>query len=583
LKTITPDFVRFLAVKIRPAAGFALAWDFLNALVNIKYPAQAIQLQVFFKLSPEVLVLMAALSAATWMGLRFHNAAYLTLTAFILFLRLFRLGDILVPMYFFRPFNLYLDSQFLPDLIHLLYATSSGKTFVVAAILAAMLLAGISWGIWLSLKTIHNYLSNHRNPFWGVALFIAFLVMHQFLPVGGIGSRPALFAQSFFHRVVEEFDFILHVKGYREKHLNVIDAAIKKGNETPSSLDRLKGANVYLLFVESYGHTIFADKRHFQKFKPFLINLEKSLNARKFSIYSSFFNSPTYGGTSWLAHATLAGGVHLKNQMDYNLLITSKTKTIAKYFNTAGYRTISVMPGTQWPWPEGAFFGYQKKYYAWNFDYKGPPYGWSTMPDQYVLDYIYRHEIRDRTKSLFIEFILGSSHAPFHLQPPFLKDWSQIADGAVYREKQAVTFPVVWPDLSNASEAYVTSIIYELNVITDFIKRYANNNTLIIFLGDHQPNVQITGKDQPWSVPVHVVSRNRELVEPFRKRGYRPGLIPSHPPPHRGMETFLYEFLLDFSSRADPCQSEIIISRALGPQLNNRSNADRSGIKSPHN
>jgi hypothetical protein len=583
LKTITPDFVRFPASKIRPAAGFALAWTFLNALMNIKYPAEAIKLQVFFKLSPEVLVVMAALSTATWMGLRLHSAGYLTLTAFILFLRLFRLGDILVPMYFFRPFNLYLDSQFLPDLIHLLYTTSPERTFVVAAILAAMLLAGISWGIWLALKTIHNYLSNHLNHRWGVALLIAFLVMHLFLPAGGIGSRPALFTPSFFHRVVEEFDFILHVKGYRKKHLDVIDAAIRKGNETPSSLDRLKGASVYLFFVESYGQTIFADKRHFQKIRPFLNNLERSLIARKFSIYSSFFKSPTYGGTSWLAHAALAGGVHLKNQMDYNLLITSKTKTIAKYFNAAGYRTISVMPGTQWPWPEGAFFGYQQKYYAWNFDYKGPPYGWSTMPDQYVLEYIYRREIRERTKPLFIEFILGSSHAPFHLQPPFLKDWSQIADGAVYNKKQAVTFPVVWPDLSNASEAFVTAIIYELNVITGFIKRYVNDNTLIIFLGDHQPNVQITGKDRPWSVPVHVVSRNRELVEPFRKRGYTPGLVPIHPPPHRGMETFLYEFLLDFSSRAEPCQSEIIISRALGPQLNNRSKAERSGIKSPHN
>ena len=583
MKTIAPDFVRFSAVKIRPAAGFALAWAFLNALMNIRYPAQDIQWQVFFKISPEILVLMAALSAASWVGVRLRNAGCLTLTAVILFLRLFRMGDLLVPMYFFRPFNLYLDSQFLPDLIHLLYTTSSRGTFVVAAMLATVLMAGISWGIWLSLKTIHRYLSNHRKHLWGVALLISFLVMHQFFPAGGTGSRSAIFTQSFFHRVVEEFDFILHVKGYRKRHLAVIDAAIEKGNETPSSLDRLEGANVYLLFVESYGHTIFADKRHFQKIKHFLNKQERSLNTRKFFVYSSFLNSPTYGGTSWLAHATLAGGVHLRNQMDYNLLITSQTKTIAKYFNAAGYRTVSVMPDTQWPWPEGAFFGYQQKYYAWNFDYKGPPYGWSTMPDQYVLDYIYRHEIRDRTKPLFIEFILGSSHAPFHLQPPFLDDWSQIADGSVYREKKAVTFPVVWPDLSNASGAYVTAIIYELHVISDFIERCANDNTLIIFLGDHQPNVQITGRDRPWSVPVHVVSRNPELVEPFRKRGYTPGLIPLHSPPHRGMETFLYEFLLDFSSRAESRQLENSISRALGPQLNNRSKADKSGIKSPHN
>ena len=147
MKTIGSDFGRFLAAKIRPVAGFALAWAFLNVLMNIKYPAQGMHLQILLKLSPEILLLMAALTAVTWMGLRFHTAGYLTLTAFVLFLRLFRIGDILVPMYFFRPFNLYLDSQFLPDLIHLLYTTVSRKAFVAAAILAAILLTGIAWGI----------------------------------------------------------------------------------------------------------------------------------------------------------------------------------------------------------------------------------------------------------------------------------------------------------------------------------------------------------------------------------------------------------------------------------------------------
>jgi hypothetical protein len=47
---------------------------------------------------------------------------------------------------------------------------------------------------------------------------------------------------------------------------------------------------------------------------------------------------------------------------------------------------------------------------------------------------------------------------------------------------------------------------------------------------------------------VHVFSRNDALLEPFRNRGYSPGLIPTQPPPHRGMETFLYDFLADFST-----------------------------------
>jgi hypothetical protein len=452
-------------------------------------------------------------------------------------------------MYFFRPFNLFLDAKFVPDLIHLLYTTFSPKTFTFATILAVILPVGISWGVWLSFKTIHSYLAYHRNRRAVLVMIAAGLMVVPYLPAGETRIPGELLAKDFFHRVVEEFNFIVHLKGHRIRHLGDIESAMRAGEQIPSSLDKLHGADVFIFFVESYGHTIFADRRHFQKIEPALDAIEENLKDRDFLACSTFFNSPTYGGTSWLAHATLAGGVKLNSHMHYNLMITSKAKTIAHFFNAADYRTISAMPGTQWPWPQGAFFGYQKKYYAWNFDYKGPMYGWSPMPDQYVLDFIYRQEIQTRTQPLFIEFILVTSHAPFHRQPPYLKDWSRIGAGEIYHEMETVTFPIVWPDLSNASEGYVTAIIYELNVISDFIMRYLDHNALIIVLGDHQPNVQITGKNQPWSVPVHVISRNNEFLEPFRKRGYSPGLISTQPPPHRGMETFLYDFLADFSTR----------------------------------
>lgn len=534
--------------KIKPTLALLLAWTFLNVLMNIKYPAQQIHMLTLFKVSPEVLVILMIPLAMTCLGLRFHPGLYLPLTAFVLFLRLFRFGDILVPMYFFRPFNLFLDAQFVPDLLHLLYTTVSLKTFIFATILAVILLIGISWGVWRSLKTIHDLLAYHRKRRIVVVLIVAGLLGLPYLPAGGIRLPGELVAKNFFHRVVEEFDFILHVKAHRARQLGIIENTVAASRQVPSSLDKLQGANVFIFFVESYGHTIFANKRHFQKIKPVLDAIEENLDARNFLVYSTFFDSPTYGGTSWLAHATLAGGVRLDSHMQYNLMITSKAKTIAHYFNEAGYRTISAMPGTQWPWPQGAFFGYQKKYYAWNFDYKGPMYGWSTMPDQYVLEFIYRQEIQNRTHPLFIEFILVTSHAPFHRQPPYLKDWSRIGRGEIYHLLETVSFPIVWPDLSNASEGYVTAMIYDLKVITEFIMRYLDDNALIIVLGDHQPNVQITGENQPSSVPVHVISRNEALLEPFRKRGYSPGLIPTQPPPHRGMETFLYDFLADFST-----------------------------------
>jgi hypothetical protein len=534
--------------KLMPTMGFILSVCFLDVLLNIRYPASDRPLWALFKLSPEALGILLIIWLTAILRIRFQAAVYIPLTASVIFLRLFRMGDILVPMYFFRPFNLYLDSRFLPDLIHLLYTTFPRRTFILGISAAIGLLIGITWLARLSFKTIHSYLLASRIRSRTLGAVAGGLLLLSFLLAGSPLAQNPILARGFLGRVVEEFDFILQVKGHLARNMAVIGSALEKSNTVPSTLDKLHGADVYLFFVESYGHTIFGDARHFPKIKSDLLALEKKLKDQGFSIVSNFFSSPTFGGSSWLAHASLASGVHLNNQMRYNLLITSQVKPLARDFNAAGYRTVQAMPGTQWPWPEGEFYGYQVKYYAWDFDYRGPMFGWSTMPDQYVLEFIRRREMARPSRPLFIEFILGSSHAPFHRQPPYLADWSLIGDGEVYNDLDAVTFPIVWPDLTNASEGYVAAIRYDLTVLTGFISQFVKNNALIIILGDHQPNVQLTGTHQLWSVPVHVISRSTDFLERFQNRGFLPGLIPTQPPPHRGMESFLFDFLEDFST-----------------------------------
>ena len=541
--------------KLKPTLGFILAVCFLNVLLNIRYPASDLPLGRLFKLSPEVLGILLIIWLTAVLRIRFQAAVYMPLTALLIFLRLFRFGDVLVPMYFFRPFNLYLDSRFLPDLIHLLYTTFPRPAFIFGIAAAVVLLIGITWLAQLAFKTIYGCLAFSRSRSWIPGIAVAGLLLLSWLLPGTPLARNPLLARGFFGRVVEEFDFILQVKGHRARHMAVIGSALEKSKSVPSSLDKLHGADIYLFFVESYGYTIFSDARHFPQIKSDLPALEKKLMDQGFGIVSNFFNSPTFGGSSWLAHASLAGGVYLNDQMRYNLLIASQVKALPRWLNDAGYRTVLAMPDTRWPWPEGEFYGYQEKYYAWNFDYRGPEYGWSTMPDQYALDFIRRREMAIAGGPLFIEFILGSSHAPFHRQPPFLADWSRIGDGAVYNELEVVTFPIVWPDLTNASEGYVAAIRYDLTVLVDFIVRFIKDQALIIILGDHQPNVQLTGKNQLSSVPVHVISRGRDFLKPFQNRGFRPGLIPAQPPPHRGMENFLFDFLEDFSTPRQPAQS----------------------------
>ena len=535
--------------SLGPAAGFLLAWGYLNVMFNLRYPAPQEPLWLPVLISSEALFIVAVICIATGLNLPYRRSLFVLLTLLAILIRLFRSADELVPMYFFRPFNLYIDAQFVPVLIRLLYKTLPLKTFYLYMAAGAFLIAAITAGTWWSVKSIHQTLTRQKKARIIVTTIVALLAA-PLLITSMTRSRPlAIFHPGISQRIVEEIDFILHVRGYRTQNMQTIHQATAHIEQTPSSLDKLKGADVYIVFIESYGQTVYDNQRHFRMISPVLRQYEEDLMDQGFAVRSGFFKSPAFGGSSWLAHGSIASGVNLSDQLVYDLLITSEATTIAPLFEKAGYRTISVMPANELPWPQGKFFGYQKHYYAQDFYYKGPRFGWSPMSDQYVLETIYRKEIQPRSQPLFIEFVLISSHAPFHRQPPYIEDWSQIGDGRIYHQTETVTFPVVWPDLTNAAEAYVAAMIYEMTVLKHFIAQYIDDNTLVIIMGDHQPNVQITGPDSSWSVPVHVISRNKLFLEPFENTGFTPGLIPQQLPPHPGMETFLPHFLKSFSSQ----------------------------------
>ncbi|MDX1708636.1 MAG: sulfatase-like hydrolase/transferase [Desulfobacterales bacterium] len=534
--------------SLKAAAGFLMAWGFVNILLNLRYPAPQESLILLLRVSPEALWIIAILCVASWLNLPRHHSLLILLTLIVVFLRLFRSADELVPMYFFRPFNLYIDAQFLPVLVRLLYKTMPLKTFYLYSAAGIFLIAAITAGVWWSLKSIHRTLSRQKKA-WVMVTAVVAVLAAALLANCVTFSRPLpIFQPGISQRIVEEIDFILHVRGYRTQNMQTIGQATAQIEQMPSSLDKLNGADVYIVFIESYGQTVYDNQRHFRMISPVIRQYEKELADEGFEVRSGFFKSPAFGGSSWLAHGSIASGVNLSNQLVYDLLITSEATTIAPLFEKAGYRTISVMPANELPWPQGKFFGYQKHYYAQDFNYKGPRFGWSPMSDQYVLETIYRKEIQPRSQPLFIEFVLISSHAPFHRQPPYIEDWSQIGDGRIYYQRETVSFPVVWPDLTNAAEAYVTAMIYEITIIKNFIEQYVNDDTLIIIMGDHQPNVQITGPDSSWSVPVHVIGRNKLFLEAFESNGFSPGLIPQQLPPHPGMETFLPHFLEAFST-----------------------------------
>jgi len=532
-----------------PRLKFVAALFFLNALLSLSIPSMRTDWISLFRISPDFLFLLLGMSLLVREGTRFHPAVHAALTAGVMLLRCFESADSLVPMVFNRTFNLLLDARRLPDFVLLFYQTRPTGLFLVTLAGGLAAAAGLAGCAWWALSALHHGLARRSPPRLNLRLPAAALAA-GILTAGATGTLPDLFRPPALPRVVEEIHFILDFKADRARHQAILGDARERALHTPSGLDKLEGASVFLIVVESYGMGAFSDPRHADTVLPAARAAEADLHAAGFEMVSAYLTSPTFGGGSWLAHATLASGVRIDSEIGHDLLLASDLVPLAGYFNRAGYRTVRAMPGTLWPWPEGAFYRYRQSYHAPDFDYRGPAFGFAPMPDQFVLDWVGRRVIRGNGSGpLFVEVVLTGSHAAFDIQAPYLDDWNRIGDGSVFQTLPPVHFPVSWTELAQASEAYSAAIVHEITIVKEFIRRFLDGPELVIIVGDHQPAVELIGEDQPWSVPVHVVSRDADFIREFSRRGYTPGLVPAQSLPHPGMETLFWDVLESFSTR----------------------------------
>jgi hypothetical protein len=147
---------------------------------------------------------------------------------------------------------------------------------------------------------------------------------------------------------------------------------------------------------------------------------------------------------------------------------------------------------------------------------------------------------------VFTQVILVSSHIPFAPIPPYLTDWE---DAGSFASVSAKAMEEVWrqPDWTRLAPDYLSSLRYDFTAVAGWLTRRISGDGLVILLGDHQPPAIVGGLPQPpWTVPIHVLSQDPDLIAPFLAEGYVPGLFPTQAPPHPGMETFLARLLAAF-------------------------------------
>jgi phosphoglycerol transferase MdoB-like AlkP superfamily enzyme len=485
-------------------------------------------------------LLIVIIAAQLWLG-PLSGAAIAWLTAGWLVLVLGHYADVTTPALYGRDINLYWDVRYMPDVAAMIARAAPlwlivGVVAAVAAVLALLYLV-FRWA--LRRVAAAAFDARERAP-----IFMAGLMVVGFFAAQQLGwhidNRP-VFAT-------------LVVETYARQARLVAGALSASHTLAPSppmdaDLALVQKADVFLIFIESYGSIAFERPDMAPQLAAARADLDQAVHGTGRDVVSALVESPTFGGSSWLAHLSLMSGVEVRDPETNARLMTEKRETMVTNFKRAGHRTVALMPGLRQAWPEGAFYGFDDIYGASRLDYHGPEFGWFALPDQFSLaKFDALEEQQPSTAPRFVFFPTISTHFPFIPTPPYQPDWSKMFLEHPYDGPSIVGAYARQPDWTHFGPGYVNAIAYDYATLAGYLRRRADRDLVMILLGDHEPAAAVSGEKAPWDVPVHVIASRPQILARLRARGFQNGLTPARPSLGR-MHTLLPILQEAFSSR----------------------------------
>jgi len=174
------------------------------------------------------------------------------------------------------------------------------------------------------------------------------------------------------------------------------------------------------------------------------------------------------------------------------------------------------------------------------------------MPDQFTLEALQDLELADRAQPVMAEVDLISSHAPWSRTPRLLPQ-NAVGDGSVYAGMPE-TLPSeadIWPDANRVRAAYAGAVEYSLRSVLAFLEAYADEDTVVVMLGDHQPATIVSGSDPGHDVPVTIIAGDPAVTDRVAGWDWDEGLRPSTDAPVWRMDAFRDRFLAAYGPEGE--------------------------------
>jgi hypothetical protein len=497
--------------------------------------------------SSDVSIELAVFVLGLWLATRRFGAPprwLITCLAGVwLLLTVGRYADVTAPAVYGREINLYWDVRHMGAVASML-ATAVSPWIVAAVLVAVVLISHVAhrclrWAIGCVAESMTR--QRERRILGAIAAGVSLLFVGQYTITGA----PA----------VPRFSTPVTGSYARQARLFTTDVSsvtiIPEAQRLDSNLSAIAGADVFIVFVESYGAVSYDNSAFAAGLAPSRAALAADIDATRRGVVSAFVESPTFGGSSWLAHVSLLTGVEVRNEDTNVRLMAQARDTLVTTFSRRGYRTVAAMPGNSHPWPEGAFYRYDEIYDRVRLDYRGPKFGWWYVPDQFSLARLDALEIAPRArKPVFVVMPTISTHAPFGPTAPYQSDWARLLTAQPYAEGDVADALAHDPDLLNMGPSYVNAVAYMYASIGGYLRLRADRDVVMIVIGDHQPAAAVSGPGASWDVPVHVIASRPQVLERLEARGFTRGLTPTRA--HLGpMHQLLPVFLDAFSAKVE--------------------------------
>lgn len=487
----------------------------LNASLTFQnaWPTPAVRWQNALSIELAALVL-----ALAW----FRGAARGWLGAVWLLLVIGHYADVTAPALYGRDINVYWDLRFVPDVVAMM--TRVAPLWLILVVTAAALLAvGVLYALlrW-ALATIGDAVARPSE--------------RRALAAAAAAAVALFVAQTLTAHDPEASAFSHPVTGMYARQARLIaqtlgrSSSLAAGPSMNSDLSLVQGADVFLVFVEAYGAVSYERPEFAKGLAGSRVKLAADIRDTHRDVVSAYVESPTFGGSSWLAHLSLVSGIEVRDTATSSLLMTKKRDTLVTTFARHGFRTIALMPGLRQNWPEGVFYGFDDVYGAGRLDYHGPEFGWFAIPDQFAIEKLDALEVgRQPRRPLFVLFPTISTHFPFSPTPPYQSDWPRLLTDDPYEDSDIVEAHSVQPDWLDFGPGYIDALTYAYASIGGYLRLRADRDFVMILIGDHQPAAAVSGEGAPWTVPVHVIASRRPLLDRLAAHGFRPGLSPARP------------------------------------------------------